>query len=206
MEQQLQDLIHKIKTEGIEKADKEAQIIIENAKDDAKNIIRNAKNEAEGIIKNAKDEAILIKESGEKSLTQAGRDLLIGLRSKITELLDQIVRAEISDTFSTSTILSILEKVAQNWDYDKHQNLEILLNPKDLEIIEKSFIKKLQNIFRKGFVLRPSDNVDKGFFIGEKGKNTFYDFTDQGLAEVLSQYLNPFLSEILKKSVSGAQK
>jgi V/A-type H+/Na+-transporting ATPase subunit E len=204
MEQQLQDLIHKIKTEGVEQADNEAQDIIENAKRDAKDLIKNAKNEAESIVNNAKSETIRIKESGEKSLSQAARDLLIGLRSKITELLDQLVRAEINESLTSSTLVVILEKIAQNWDYDKHQNLEILLNKNDLEILEKSFLKKLQKIFRKGFLLKPSDSVDKGFFVGEKGKNTFYDFTDQGLAEVLSQYLNPYLSEILKESASGA--
>lgn len=205
MEQQLQDLINKIKTEGIEKADNESVKIIQNAKRDAEEIIKNAKSEAEAIVSNAKSDALRIKESAEHSLSQAGRDLLIGIRSQITELLNQVVHAEINKSLTNSTLVSMLEKIAQNWNYDKHPNIEILLNNKDLETLKNSFMKKLQNKFRNGrILLKPSDTVDKGFFIGEKGKNTFYDFTDRGLAEVLSQYLNPYLSEILNRSVSGA--
>ncbi len=205
MEQQLQNLINKIKTDGIEKADNESLKIIQNAKRNAEDIIKNAKSEAETIVSNAKSDALRIKESAEHSISQAGRDLLIGLRSQITELLNQVVHAEINESLTNTTLVSMFEKIAQNWNYDKHQNIEILLNNKDLQTLKNSFMKKLQNKFRNGrILLKPSDTVYKGFFIGEKGKNTFYDFTDRGLAEVLSQYLNPYLSEILNRSVSGA--
>lgn len=206
MEQQLHELIQKIKSDGIEKADRESNFIIENAKKQAQNLIKNAKNEAETIIENARLETLRIKESGEASLAQTSRDLLIRLKNQILDLQNRIIHTEVNESLTTGTLISILEKIARNWNCSKDQKIEFLLNKKDLEILKNTILKKLQNKLQNGINLDFSDNVSKGFLVGEKNSNTYFDFTDHGLANALSQYLNPHLSRILKDSVTGAQK
>jgi len=49
----------------------------------------------------------------------------------------------------------------------------------------------------KGVTFKISPSVEKGFRIGEKDKNYYYDFTDDALVEALKTYLNPKLLKIL---------
>ena len=203
MESQLQELIEKIKTEGIMLADREAEHIRTQAQAEGAEIIRNAKNEAEHIINNAKNDAHKIQDAGEKALGQAGRNLLLGLRAKIIALFDSLVQADVGEALTISNIESMLERIAQNWQYQKYQGLEVLLNKKDLEILKREYLQKIQKKFREGVILKPADTVESGFFIGEKNKNIYYDFTDMGIAEMLSQYLNPHLSKVLKDQAPG---
>jgi V/A-type H+-transporting ATPase subunit E len=60
----------------------------------------------------------------------------------------------------------------------------------------------LSEELKKGVVLKPVAHIDAGFRVGEKNGSAYYDFTAGGVAEILAEYLNPRLAEIMK-SLSG---
>ena len=68
MDVQLQELIDKIKRDGVAVAENSASEMISNAEKEAKRIIDNAKREAENIIDQAKEEANRFEKSSEDSI------------------------------------------------------------------------------------------------------------------------------------------
>lgn len=200
MEAQLQSLIDKIKKDGVEEAQKESGQIIDEAKKRASGIREEAEKEAVKLVDKAKEEAARIEDAGKKALEQAGRDLILSLRGSITELFDRILEKETQEALRSDQLAGILEKMLEKWERDKAgaQEVEVLLGEDDGKKLRDSFLAKLRDEMKKGITLKPVKSIEAGFRIGEKDSGLYYDFTDAGISEMLSRYLNPVLSEIIQ--------
>ena len=77
MDVQLQELIDKIKKDGVTAAKTSAEEIISEAEENAKKIVSDAQAQAEKIIKNAKAETERMEKASEDAIKQAGRNLLL---------------------------------------------------------------------------------------------------------------------------------
>ena len=199
METQLQSLIDKIKSDGVAEAEKQAQTIISDGEEQASKRIREAESRAEQIIEDAKQNAVRLEDAGKKALEQSGRSLVLGVEKSLTELFDRVLKEEITEALTPKVLAGILEKIIEKWDPDKGFMVE--LGESDEKELLKGLLGNLQKKAKKGLTLKPVKVIDAGFSIGEKDGSLFYDFTDWGMAEMLAQYLNPMLGEILKKGV-----
>lgn len=200
MEAQLQSLIDKIKNDGVAEADKKANMIITEAEAKASKIIKDAKTIATNIVEQAKAEAAKAEEAGIKAIEQAGRNLILSLKQSIIDLFNCVLEREVRDSLTSDTLSEILQKVVDNWDRDSEtgQELEILMSKKDSEQLTDSLLSAIGKKAKKGITLKPVASIDTGFQIGEKDGSMHYDFTERGLTEILTQYLNPRLADILK--------
>ena len=80
MEIQLQELLEKIKSNGVAVAEQEATAILEAANAKAEEIVSSAKEVADRILCQARDENARMVKSSEDAIRQAGRNLLISFR------------------------------------------------------------------------------------------------------------------------------
>ena len=80
MDVQLQELIDKIKRDGVASAETAAQKIISDAEAKAATIVKEAEEKADGILKSAKAETERMEKASEDAITQAGRNLIISFR------------------------------------------------------------------------------------------------------------------------------
>lgn len=197
MESQLQSLIDRIRTDGVAEAEKQAKAIIEDAERNAQRILSEAKSQADAVVEGAKRDAARAEEAGKKALEQAGRNLILGLEKSIRELLDRILREEIETALTPDVLGAMLEKIIARWEPEK--GVVVGLSERDERALARGLFKKLEEKAKTGVTLQPVETVDAGFSISEKGGELYYDFTSAGIAEFLSQYLNPTLAEILKK-------
>ena len=77
-------------------------------------------------------------------------------------------------------------------------DIKILLKKEDLDKLKKGLMLKLKEKSKLGIEFKSSPNINAGFSISfDKGKS-YFDFTDEGLSEALSAYLNPELKKLLK--------
>ena len=53
---------------------------------------------------------------------------------------------------------------------------------------------------KKGVEIMASSQLQAGFRVSEKGGSAYYDFSDRGITDVLMDFLNPKVAEILKGS------
>ncbi len=204
MSQQVQELIDKIKSEGIQAAEKKAGEIESQAKDKADRIINDAKKQGEQFIASAQADIKKMKESTIVALQQASRDTLLNLRKEIQGILHNILTAQVRETMTPEQLSQILEAVIKNYLSHSTAKAEIAvtLSHHDLKILRDGFIKKLQDHLKHPIKFHASAEISKGFTISfDSGKSSF-DFTDESLVEYLANYLNPDVSDIVKKSLT----
>ena len=101
MSQQVQELIEKIKTEGVQAANQKAKEIEGNAKTVAQKVASDAQVQAQRIIADANAQAKKIQESTQMALKQAARDTLLALRKEIETVLRKIISKQVSDSLSS---------------------------------------------------------------------------------------------------------
>jgi V/A-type H+-transporting ATPase subunit E len=201
MDIQLKELIETIKKEGIDSADTQTAEILAEAKKKAAAIEAKAREEAAELLAAAKRDIARDEQTSRDALSQAARDLLLNLESKIVGLFDTVVKNAVSEALSGKGLEDILSSVLTVWVEKRSSDIEVLLPKAELEKLEKTLVSRLGETLKKGVVLKPLSQVDAGFRIGEKDGSSYYDFTSDGVAEILSEYLNPRLAEILKNAV-----
>ena len=202
MPQQVQELIDKIKTEGVQAADKKAKEIESSARTDAQKILSDAHTQAKQIIAAANTEARRIREVTQTALTQAARDTLLSLRREIEKILGRVVLNALGEALSSEHLAKILSEIIKKAVETNLAADDILvgLNPREVSALKDGFVAKLQKEVKKSITIQPREDIGTGFTISfDRGKSCF-DFSDASLAEFLSGYLNSQIAEIIKDS------
>ena len=200
MAEDLQGLIEKINEEGVKAAETKAKDIESEARRQAGEIVSKAAKKAEGIIAEAKSEVAKMEKSGEASLKQAGRDLLLSLRKEINTLLGRLLAERIHETLTPAEMVKTIVSLVKSYKGGERGGIVVSLNKGDLQKIEEVFLGELQGEIKKGLTLRPSEDIRGGFVISYDSGKSHYDFTDAALAEYLGLHLKPTLSRILKEA------
>lgn len=196
MNVKLDSLIEKIKADGVDAAKKQAEEIIAIANKDADEIIKKAKDKAAQYEKNAEFEAKSYQKNAEIAIKQAARDTVLVLKEKITTILEQALLTDIDKTMNQDFLKDLIVKIAGVWAKDG--DVEVLVNGVDIDALMAELKSALGNSVKSTIEVKLDRKISKGFRIGKKGDNLFYDFTDESILEALMIFLNPKLAEILK--------
>ncbi len=201
MDIQLQDLIEKIKTEGIKTAEQQSSHLLKEAEHKANDIIAAAHKEASQIIAEAKNEMARFEQTAKQAVEQAGRNTILSLKTNIVKIFDELLEQETKAAFSQKVLEEVVVSLVKAWNKQQVSDIQVLLAPKDLKKIEKQLKSRLAAELKKGVELKPFAELGAGFRIGMKDGSVYYNFTDQGIAEILAEFLNPKISEIIQKAV-----
>jgi V/A-type H+-transporting ATPase subunit E len=202
MEIQLQELIDKIKRDGIESASEEASHLKSQAEEDAQRIVAAARKEAEGILAKAKADAERTEKAGIAAVGQASRNVVLAFKTEIQGILDKIVARETASSLDDGTLKSILPDLLKGWAGGKDA-LDLILSEAQLKKLVSFFNDKLAAELKHGLEIKAGRNLAAGFRIANKDGSAYYDFSAESVAELLSAYLNPRLAETLKESAKG---
>jgi len=202
MEVQLKELIEKIKNDGVKDAEQKAAEIIKSADAKAEDIVAKARKEAALIVARAKEDALKSEQSGRESLKQAGRDLVLNLQSRITDLFNLIIKNEVAGAMDDKVLAETIVKLISSWKGDI-SDLQVLLSEKDYKNVENVLRSKLADQIKKGFEVKASSRLDAGFLVSVKDGSAYHNFSAEGIAEVLSEYLNPRISALLHEGIKG---
>ncbi|MFH1553231.1 MAG: V-type ATP synthase subunit E [Candidatus Omnitrophota bacterium] len=205
MEMDLKNIIEKIKEEGVFEADKKAAEIVEEASKKAKDIIQTALKEKEDIIKNAAKEAEKLTKNGEEAVRQASRDVLLSLREDIVALFDRLTKKDVAEQLSPDVLKDMIVRLVESVTEHKQFDIEVLLSKKDKDVLDRVLFDALKQEAKKGVTLKVSPGIEHGFRIGEKGGTSYYDFTDEAIAEAFALYLNPKIAEVLTAGAKNAK-
>ncbi len=201
MEIQLQELINQIKKDGVAAAETEATVLLNSAKEQAEKIVADAKKQADKILADAKSENERMLKSSEDAIRQAGRNLLISFRESVTRELDSILSENVTAIYSSEALAQIIISVVEKWaEKPDTDDIAIVLNSKDLNLLEETMLSGLKDKIKKGIILKASDNLDAGFHISVNNGNAYYDYSAETVVEMLSKYLSPKITELLKEA------
>ena len=203
MEIQLQELINKIKKEGIESASEEAARIKRDAEAEAAKILSAAQKEAADIVGRGKADVERSEKAGVAAMEQAFRNLVLAFKGEIQTLLDKITVDAVSSSYSADVIKGLLPDLIKNWAVKNTDSLAVILSENDLKKLDDAFKSKLASALKGGVELKAAKSLSAGFHIAEKDGSAFYDFSAESVANMLSAYLSPKLAETLKNAVEG---
>ena len=201
MEIQLQELIEQIKKDGVASAEAEAEKIIAAAKAEAEKIVASAKAEASGIVRDAKAETERMTKSGEDAIRQAGRNLLISFRESVARELNAIIGENVSAVYASDALAQMIAEIVVAWaDKPDAEDLAVIVNEETRERLENALLSALKEKLQKGVTLKANDNFDGGFRIAVNGGSAYYDYSAEAVVEMLSNYLNPKVTALLKEA------
>lgn len=201
MEIQLQELIERIKTDGVAAADAEATARLEAAQAEADRIVREAKAEAEALLRQAQEENARLVRVSEDAIRQAGRNLLISFRESVTKELDLLLRAQVDEAYSPAVLGELIPKVVEAWSANAGAgDIAVLLTGEDLTALEKSLLAALKKRMLDGVTLRPDDSFRGGFRIAVDGGSAYYDYAADSVADMFAAHLNPRVAALLKEA------
>ncbi len=200
MSSQIEELISKIKSDGIDSAEAQAKQIEDKARANAEQIIKTAEDRAQAIVNQAQIDAEKLQESAKKSLEQASRDTLLSLRKEIQGMLSRLVSHDVSASLNSDQLAEIIGQLVKDSSGGK-DGVQIELNKKDHKKLADGFIDKLQKQVKHGIEFQSSDDVTGGFAISYDGGKSSFDFTDESLAQYMTTFLNEQVAGILKKAV-----
>ena len=201
MEVQLQELIEQIKNEGVAAAETEAKTIVDAAKADAEKIIADAQAQAEKILATAKTETERMTKSSEDAIRQAGRNLLISFRESVSREVKSIVGENVSAVYSSDKLADLIIRIVENWaDKPNAEDIAVIMNTQDLNNLEEIIMSALKDKMVKGITLKANDNFDGGFRIAVNDGSAYYDYSAEAVVDMLSNYLSPKVTELLKEA------
>lgn len=207
MDVQLQELIDKIKKDGIASAEKSAEKIIEDAEQKAEAIIADAQKKADETIKKAKTETTRMEKASEDAIEQAGRNMIISFRDSLVAELDRLIQMETEKAYSKDALEKLVPETVKAWVKNTGaEGLSVLLSEKDLKTLQTTLTSSLKSEIAKGLEIKPDKTLSAGFRIGVKKGAAFYDYSADSIAGLFAEYLNPKTAAIMKAAAEGTQQ
>jgi V/A-type H+/Na+-transporting ATPase subunit E len=200
MEVQLQELIDRIKSEGVGAARTEAERIVADAQAQAASIAAAAEKKAARTLEEAKAEAARAQAAGEAALKQASRNMILALRKSLEAMLAAIARTETVKAMNDDLLARLIPEVVKAWISGGSGDLAVLLPPDSMKKLEAKLHGLLKAELAKGAEIRPFPHLDAGFRIQDRAGSLSWDFSAEELARMLSQFLNPRLAAILEQA------
>ena len=201
MEIQLQELIDQIRKDGVEAAETEAETIINSAKEKAEKIIADAQAQADKILLEAKNENERMVKSSEDAIRQAGRNLLISFREGVTREMNAILNKNVTAVYSSESLAQIIINAVESWaSKPDAENITVILSSESLKSLEDTLLAGLKERMLEGVTLKVGDNFDGGFRISANDTGAYYDYSAEAVVEMLSAYLSPKVTELLKEA------
>ncbi len=194
MTQDLQQLLEKINTDGVEKAKIEAAKIISQAEAQAKKTVESAQHEAAQLVNQAKQEATSYERRAEESIRQAARDTLLNLEKSITTLLTNLLLTEVKSTLQTEGVVTQLVCDAVHAYLHNKGSMEV--------IVAQTWVQKLQAKLvaeaSQGVKIITDTQTGAGFKIRLANGRIEHDFSAAAVAEALAKQLRPQLAALVK--------
>ena len=210
----VQELIERLKIEGIKSGELQARQFADKAQQRAKQIIADAKKEAESIKNAALLNAERTKTSAEDAIRIAARDALLALKGQMTQLFRHELANQVSTEFNREEFLrQLLLEVCRKKipELEADQNITVLL-PSQLVSLEeiksssetsesKALTQFVMAVYRDrlGQGVEFAQSPDKeGIKVRLDGQEILVDLSDKAVGDLLMSYLLPRFRALLE--------
>ena len=197
MAQELQALLDKIQTEGVEKANEKAKTITDAAEKTAAEKITAARKTAAEITAKAEAEAAMLRERAEQAVRQAARDVVLDTGLKIQRMLERILLKETETALSGDFLKTFLETVVRAAANESEGGIEALVPPAQATELAKYASARLAAAAKKGITVSAANDVKAGIRVMVNEGRIEHDFTSTALIESMSRLMNPALAEMI---------
>ena len=195
MESKINELTEKLRIEGVERGQIEAERIINQAKEHAAKIIDEANSQAESIKAIAKKEADTLDKNTKSELKMFCNQAVNALKTEVSNIVsDKIVKQTVDDIVDDKQFMrEFMLKIAEQWGV----NEDIVISTAEAQELKSFFAKKAKNLLDKSvkieqingidtlFCIQPSDGAYKVNFGKDEFENYFKAFLRPQLVDML---------------------
>lgn len=206
MAESLQNLIDRIQQDGVEKAEKHAQSILEEAHRKAEAITRDAEAAAKAKLLQAQRDADLFTERSIRAIGQAARDVVIAVERAVSGLLEKTLQGEVANALTTETVSRMIEKAVAAYAASGQNRLDILLEPEQQRAVLTLVRARFAAMLQQGVNIRADGNVVSGFRAVLADRHVEHDFTGESIAQALCQVLRPHQADVLRRALASLQE
>lgn len=201
MAEEFQALLDRINEQGLKKAEAEGERIVAEAKEQAAKIVADAKSQAADIVKEAERSAEIMVQKGEQSLKQSARSVMLDLRASMEKRVSQAVAGLVKETLDANGLAAVVAAVCKGYVESNGSNddLQVLLDAHQYAQLEGAVKAALGADLQKNVELTPTDKIRGGFRLVFKGTDVMYDFSDQALAEAISQHVSANIASVISE-------
>jgi V/A-type H+-transporting ATPase subunit E len=210
-------LIDRLRNEGVVAGQEKAEDLVLNAQKRAAWIIEEAELEADTLLQQAHKQAKDIEASGQDALQLAARDAFLKLRDTLLgSFSDEVMRVvgkQMADqAFTEKLILALAGKVREKSDMEGNSEIIISLpeniigvdelrkNPEELKQGSLSHYTAsiASNLLREGVSFKVADDIQAGLSVRLVDDAMVIDFTDETVAALLLEHLQPRFRALLQ--------
>lgn len=198
----VEELIDRLKTDGVSKGKHEAEAIVADAKRQALGIVDAARQEADQIVTDAKEEAERIRQTSQQALQLAGRDALIKLRESFQLQFENRLRKLVGTTLSDPGVLRqlILEVAGKVRPTGAAESMELLVSRESVPAGDPlaSYAAGLTaDMLAAGVTFGVGDDFEHGVRVRMVDQDLDVDLSDEALANFLGRFLIPRFRELM---------
>ena len=201
MEEKLQELTERLYTEGVEKANREAETILAEARQKADKIMEEAGREAEKIKESATRSAREFQDNATAELSLSLRQALRSLEQQITDLISgRLLDEPLNEAFHDPAFLAqLVLKAVERWQPEEMTNpdLSILLPAKEREALDQFLQQRLREMLGDSLRVNYQEQLENGFRIGPSNGGYVVTFTQEDFRRFLGDFLRPRIKELL---------
>ncbi len=201
MAEDLQGLLEKIQTQGLDKANAEREEIVNKAKQEAEEIIAKAKAEAAAIVKSAESDSANLTARAESAVKQAARDIILKLEAELRERVMNIVQDNTANCMTPELMAEIVKSMTEAYAKSNGKtisDLTLLVSPKMLEDMTTALKGSLRASFATEPKLFADMEISGGVEVAINGNDVYYDFSDEAITEIVVAYIGPRLGSVVK--------
>ncbi len=210
-------LIAKLRDEGVSAGRSEAEKIVADAHAKAKQIVDKAKAEAKQHLAAAQKEGDAYQSAGQEAVKTAMRDTVLDMKSQLMQRFSADVKRLTSEELGKDEtlkqmILELVGRVGQDTGLAKADSVEVILPEKaaGLEELRKNpaelqkgratryVLGLTEEMLREGVTFSASEDIDSGVRIRVVKGNITIDLTDEAIAALLLQHLQPRFRAVLE--------
>lgn len=216
----VQQLIDRLKSDGVEEGQQQAEALLAAAKQQAAAITEEARREADAILSEAQQEAERIQTNGKRALSLAARDASLQLKEQLQREFRGWVGALVQTQLDAPGFLAdVLHEMAKQAIAStsgsagggsaggggeagqaataQSGKLTALVSGNQTESLD-AFVKgQAAEMFRHGVEVRPEPSIAHGVRIQIEGQEVEIDFSDEAATAAMMRFLAPKFRQLI---------
>lgn len=199
MQSKLQELTDKLYSEGVQKANDEADSILEKAKQEAERIIEEAGKQASNIVEDANKKASETKRNIEAEIKMVSQQAISSLRQEIGNSISvKVVEPTLKEVFGNiEYVQSLIVKVVDGWSKTGNFDIDVILSKSSKKEMDKFIKNSLAAEMNKGLSFEYDPSVKAGFKVSPKDGSYVISFTEADFQNFFKSFLRPKTNQLL---------
>ncbi|MDX2469336.1 MAG: hypothetical protein QNL04_02035 [SAR324 cluster bacterium] len=192
---QLDDLLKRLQTEGVDKAKTEADKILKSAQLQAEAIVQDAEKKAKELQAQVQLKLNNKQDSDQKRLRLAARDLTLKLTEDLKSKFTKFLEKNCYQSLDLELLKSAIKEIAASIHGD--EKIELHLSKADRQKLTGELLGSFAQEIKQKIILKEKEGLSSGFEMSIEGEARYFDFTPERIALEIIDLLGRELSDLL---------